>query len=1017
MNIDAYDLSVTGNISNPGTINTSTGKIRCADFTSTGVFAATGTNIISTSGDVIISGTFTHNNSTTLAMTGTKLLSVVPALYDLNIVSGAITQTDNVSIVNNLTVNSGATFGLNTFDLVVSGNIGNSGIINTATGDIACGDFISSGEFAAAGATVISTSGDVVISGVFTHNNSTTLAMTGTKNLSTSVPLGSVSVNSGSISLLSNATFANNLGVYNASVLHVVAKTITIQGNISIPDGVFDFRGSDVNIVGNWDTGTSSLTADSSTLAFTGTTNQTVNMSGTLVNLIINNSDTPGKVIFASTSGLHVSGDITISDGVLDLSVNDPNIYFSGIFNVQAQGGVLKGTSGGGGKIIYEGALTREIISNSQDLGDVSINSGTVSITKNLKTDNLTVGSGAVMQVNAGSNSVFFTINDGKTLLIDGSIQVLNDSNEVRFESDGLAGIEGAGGFISGSGKIFYLKNISLVPSLTMNTGDTVILRGNCTFNSLLLNSGSVFTQGTNSTLTLKGDFIVDSGAAFTKDAGTGKIIFDNVGNQTVRIGNKDLGNIDIGTSSTVKFENQATVNNLAVLAGGLFQLNGTTLTTVLNVTSGGVITNSGFFQVLNSTRPVTLQSSGSCTFSGSAINLLNQSIYLGNVVFTTSTTLSTNEKIYLAGNCTFTNLTTSAASAHIYQGANNDLTIKGNLTVAAGTFDPDTGAGEVIFDGGAAQVVNANDNNIGKIVVTSTSSLSISNNIRLNGATIDNGSSVVCGRADNTFTLTAGGLFTVNGVLQLSGPQLGDEIVLVSSSPGTSYSMNKTVLGTVTLSRVKVGDCAATGNNIDATSNCINTGGNTNVTFLSVTWVGAGLNKNYSNAANWDLNFVPLFDDNIIFEGLNNCIVDVPSAVGKLTMSATYTGIITLNANLTVNADMSFLGGTIIDNGNIIYCKGNWNKSGGTYTSTGTVIMTASTGTKNLTTGGFPFYNFTVDGGATFNIQDALTVNNNLTVAGSSTFRLQNALTVNNNLSITTSGVLDFNGKGTTLK
>src|SRR3989339_502481 len=718
LNLAANDLSIAGNINNSGVLNTSTGKIRCVDFTSSGAFAATGTTTISTFGDVMISGTFMHNSSTTLAMTGTKLLSVVPALYDLQIVSGAITLLGDISLANNLTVNSGATYNLNIYKLLVSGNITNSGILNTSTGDISCGDFISSGTFIAAGTAVISTSGDVAVTGVFTHNSTTTLALTGTKTLTTSVPLGNVSINSGAISLLSNVNIANNFGLYNAAVFHATAKTITIQGNVSIPSGAFDFRGSALNILGSWDSGTSPLTASQSVLSFTGSTNQTVNMSGNILEeIIVNNIGTPGKVVFSSAAGIRVSGNLTVSDGVMDLSVNDPFIYFSGVFNVGAQGNILKGASGAGGKIIYEGASTKEIISNSQDLGDVTVSSGTVSITKNLKTDNLTVSSGAVLQINAGSNSVIFTINNGKTLLNSGTIQVLSDVNELRFESDGLANIDGAGGFISGSGKIFYLKNISMVPALTLNTNDTVILGGSCTFNGLMLNNQAVFTQGTNFTLTLKGDFLVDSGATFNKDAGTGKIYFNNVGNQTVRIGNKDLGNIEIGSSSTVKFEEQATVNNVSILSGGLFQLNGTSLTTTLNVENGGVITNDGYFQVFNSTKPVTLQSPGSCTFSGTALNLLNQSIYLSNVVFTTGTTLSTNEKIYIAGNCTFTNLSTSAASAHIYQGANNNLTLNGNLTILTATFNPDTGSGQVIFNGGTTQVVNANSNNIGKIV------------------------------------------------------------------------------------------------------------------------------------------------------------------------------------------------------------------------------------------------------------------------------------------------------------
>ena len=1018
LNLSSCDLSVAGNIDNEGVLNTSTGKIRCMDFTSQGTFAATGTTTLSTSGDVIISGPFTHNSSTTLAMTGTKLLSVVPALYDLQIVSGSIALTDDILIANNLTVNSGAALGLNIYNIVVSGSIINSGVLNTVSGNLSCGDFISSGEFAATGTAIISTSGDVIVSGVFTHNNTTTLAMTGTKTLSTSVPLGSVSVNSGTISLLSNATIANNFEINNASVFHGVAKTLTIQGNINIPNGAFDFRGSALNVFGSWDSGTSPLTAASSVLSFTGSTNQTVNMSGNILEeLIINNIGTPGKVVFTSAAGIRVIGNLTVSDGVMDLSVNDPYVYFSGVFNVGAQGSILKGASGGGGKIIYEGASANEIISNSQDLGDVTISSGTVSITKNLKTDNLTVSPGAVLQINAGLNSVFFTINNGKTLLNSGAIQVVSDVNELRFESDGLAIIDGGGSFISGAGKIFYLKNISMVPALTLNANDTVILRGSCTFNGLTLNTQAVFTQGTNFTLTLNGDFLVDSGATFNKDAGNGKILFNNVGTQTVRIGNKDLGNIEIGSSSTVRFEEQAAVSNVSVLSGGLFQLNGTSLTTTLNVANGGVITNSGFFQVYNSTKPVTLQSPGSCTFSGSALNLLNQSIYLSNVVFTAATTLSTNERIYLEGNCTFTNLSTSVTSAHIYQGANNNITLSGNLTVVTGTFNPDTGSGQVIFNGGTAQAVNAYGNNIGKIVVTGTTNLSISNNILLNGITIDNGSSLVCGKADNVVTITAGGLITVNGILQFTGPQLGDEIVLASSSLGNTYSLNKTVLGTVTFSRVKIGDCTATGNTVDASNNCINTGGNTNVTFLSVTWAGTGPNKNYSTAENWDLSFVPLFDDNVIFDGANDCIIDIPVAMGKLTMSATYSGAITMNANLTANSNINILGGTIVDSTRTITCKGNWNKSGGTYTATGTVIMTASTGTVYITSGGAAFNNLTVTGNALFYPQDALTVNGNLTVSGSATLRPQNPLTVNNNVAIETNGLFDLNGKGNALK
>ncbi len=95
-----------------------------------------------------------------------------------------------------------------------------------------------------------------------------------------------------------------------------------------------------------------------------------------------------------------------------------------------------------------------------------------------------------------------------------------------------------------------------------------------------------------------------------------------------------------------------------------------------------------------------------------------------------------------------------------------------------------------------------------------------------------------------------------------------------------------------------------------------------------------------------------------------------------------TAVGTFTLGGALTVNGDLTLNTGNLTTSGNNITAAGNWYNNGGIYSSGGnTVTMTGSSGADNILSGEQSFNNLSINGGATFVMNDSMTVVGTLTL------------------------------------
>ncbi|MEE8130721.1 MAG: hypothetical protein V3T48_10550, partial [Vicinamibacterales bacterium] len=154
------------------------------------------------------------------------------------------------------------------------------------------------------------------------------------------------------------------------------------------------------------------------------------------------------------------------------------------------------------------------------------------------------------------------------------------------------------------------------------------------------------------------------------------------------------------------------------------------------------------------------------------------------------------------------------------------------------------------------------------------------------------------------------------------------------------------------------------------------------------VCWDGGGSTNNWSEAANWTFDAVPLSTDSALFNATctKDASFDVADTIAGLTIDSGYTGSITYAADMTNN-------GTYVQNAGVVNLgtstltqKGSWTYGGGTAPTTGTVVFddTSLSISGSHTLGDVTFTasgtskTFTIAGGTT------LTIGGTLTLAGS---------------------------------
>lgn len=687
----------------------------------------------------------------------------------------------------------------------------------------------------------------------------------------------SINLNSGYIGTVSIAPGVNTNfragGVFASGIFTASGGTVSFPQNIvSITGGTFNAGSGTTNIA----------VLIQSAGAFNGSTG-----------IVTSNGITINGGTFNSPSGtLEIGGNLTINAGTVDL--DNGTISFVGATN---------------NEFVFGSATTVNNFTVNKPAGGGLQFSGTASVTGTLTLTNGVISAGIINPQNAVN--IGATFGDSFATGGTGTLRIQDGASPRTITIPAGA----------------RLPNVTVNdPNVTINTSGS----GTIVCDDFILTAG-VVNIGANNWVQGFPQFSGNQ-APFTQNGGTftsesGNFTMNTLGSFTLNNGTFNAG--------TGTFTNEST----NFVNGGTF--NASTGDTI--VKRGFTVGDSATFNHNNGT--VTLANNGVGTIG---MNLAASGVNFNNLAFNVGVTFSGGNPIV---NGTFTQVSGSAGAGQIQ--------VKGNMQIESGALG---GTPTVLFNGPGNQVFtnNGGTNFSGTWTINKPSGvLSLASNLTLGtsqalnitagefsqGASSDlRAGPVTVGasgfwRNNGTGDITLGGNVTNAGEIDIDGTTIScdeaDAILIRSTVNGTPRSWTGT--GTFFVQDADVRDQSGTA---AITSFAGTDSGNNgpNWTFNSVcapfVWDGGGATNNWTEAANWRRNLLPLATTVIVFDGtsVKNAFVDTNIAVDGIQINSGYTGTISwldLANQLTVGSQGfsqsggSVQSGRLTANGNVLLTGG----------------------------------------------------------------------------------------------
>jgi hypothetical protein len=950
-----YDISVSGNFNNNGT----------------GSLVTNGGNH---AGELILNGTGTQNIY--IGNTGSK------NIYNLTInkTSGTIAyvQTSNITILNNLLVQSG-TFSLN-------------GLTGNVAGDI----------------TVVNSGGNIAQSGTFNLNATT-----------------------GAHTIQLSGSNLNVVTINAPGITYTAQDNISIYGNFTLTAGNFDGNGKYVNL-GNTGTRTIAITSGGTYNIGAGGTlalgaGAVVSVAGT-----ISVVGTPGSVatVTKTTGGSSYTFDVT---GTIKAQ------YY--LFEYMAASGIVINSSGtinttnnfSDGTFANGPANCKYItFGNTQTM---TINNVAFSTTPTGSANNAVKSTAGVITF-YNSTGIFsgasYESDDGSAST--GAIrwtgpETLNWIGAVStdwYTAGNWASSLGGNGvpdatknaiiatnasnrhpIIDGSGGSARCKNLTINSTmiLTVTTGagaSDLVVNGDVQIN------GEIRASSANDYIEVTGNWV--KAASGTVNLTNGTVTFNGTGSKTINNGTGTFKNVTINNAGlNASLGANTTMNGDLTITAGSLDVSGSFY--ALNV-KGNWINNGTFNARTGSTATVTLSSTaaaltlnpGTSSFNHLTINAGVSSVY----------TLTTND-LSVAGQTTITSGELNLNSLTFNAGDNagtDPVSITGTLNVNQNAnLKLGTGASVTVNSGGTIKILGTSGNiaTVTKQASGSTYGFTVSSGATIHaqyylfeymnaagitvnaGATINTTNNFSNGTFSNGF---AGGKFlvllnnftsyTANGVAFNSGPSYS-----VSRVSGSGDITFNDPTGPLANYLYEQDDASPTTGLVRWV-----------YTNPQLIWIGV-TSTDWQDPTNWNTTGPP---------GPPDLTTDVTIAAGT-----PYQPILTANA---LASDFTMASGSTLAMGNYnMNFSGKFSNNGGTFTTSSTVTMSATTGTITIDPGGSSFYNLTIAGSANFRSANSIAVANDFTINSGKTFAIANSahtLTIGN--SWNSNGATFTNGGGTVI-
>ncbi len=879
--------------------------------------------------------------TSTITFDGTTAQLIGPANQNLNfnniVFSGfgsskTFANTNNgstVTILGNLTINTGVTVDINSKNVNIAGNWTSTGVFSqaatttfsgtTADQTVSMGASSNFGGFninkTNASFNTVTASTDLQIAGslTLTANNANfaagvrTISIGNDFNFNTGTTFtttGTFLFNGSNLSQVLNmnttgATF-QNLSFSGTQIKTLATNDITVNGNLTIiGSATFNGNNRQITVLGNWVNG--GTFQHNSTVNFTGSFQNisasnfsSVNIAGTNIKTLSGNINLNGSLTIAAASTLDVSAsNYAVS---LDGSWTNNGTFTPRLGTVTFGGNGKNITTGGigAGKRFYNVTLSMTAATDATLVGAIDID------------NDLIITSGRMV---TGANNV----NVGGTMMVTEAFNQNNNASVLTFDA-GVAGIKtfNPGNSVNSAYRAITVNgNSGLIVQLTTNN----LTIGNT--QNLTVTSGAFKLNGKTLTMS-NGNIVVTTNGTFDVDAGANLYLADNA---------------SITNTGTLKILGTST-NYANILRNGGTGAQGYTITqtagtfsaqyySISNTKGAGVTISGGTIDATNNFSNGTFSGSGTSYLT---LNGLNYTGTASSVVFNAGPTFNVN-RTSGPGIITF-NAATGDLAGPLYE---NDLPDGG----AATGFCQWTAFGKRWGNFTADNNWNTPGNWSPSGVPTSSDTIYLDHNI-------------IAPATAYTVNITSADAAAYRLIVDKQG---GAGVISLVLSGGRSLTVGENIN-------------ILTGNILTATNN-------TNILNIGGNWSNSGTFNNGSSTVN--------------FNGGAGSYTLSPGGSSFFNLNINNGGTYTLSSAITMAGSLNVSNGTLNAGagGNTVNVAGNWNNIGGTFIpQTGLVNLN---GASAQSVAGGPFYDLATASAGVKNITSSLTITRNITIGATS--------------------------------